>query len=278
MVKKKVIITVAPTGSVPGKQDNPYTPITPEEIADDVFKCYQLGAAIAHIHVRDQNGKPATNPELFARVKELITARCDIVLQFSTGARTGEGKSRGACIDLRPEMASLTTGSSNFARGVNLNPPELIEYLAEKMYVNGVVPEIEVFDISMVDNALFYLKKGILKPPLNFNLVFNVPGSMSGKPKNLLHIVELLPPGSTFTVTCIGKMQTDLLTMGVLLGGNVRVGLEDNLFYSYADNILGTNMMFVERMVRIIKELGREVATPEEAREMLKLGPRRFDR
>lgn len=273
-MKQKVIITVAPVGSVPTKKDNPHTPITPQEIAKDVIECYKLGASVAHIHARDKDGRPTTDKKIYREIKSLIERECNIIIQFSTGSRTGNHFERGACIDLKPEMASLSTGSSNFSDRVNINPPELIEYLAKKMYENGVVPEIEVFDISMIDNAKYYLKKGILKPPLNFNLVFNVPGSMSGNPKNLLHMVEILPENSTFSVTAIGRMQTDLITMGILLGGNIRVGLEDNLIYSYHDKTLGTNAMFVERAVRIIRELGREVAQPDEAREILQLGHR----
>lgn len=273
-MKQKVIITVAPVGSVPTKKDNPYTPITPQEIANDTLECFSLGASVAHIHARDNNARPTTDVNIFGEIKSLIEDKCNIVIQLSTGSRTGNLYERGSCIDLKPEMASLSTGSSNFSNGINENPPELIEYLAQKMYANGVVPEIEAFDISMVDNAVFYLKKGILKPPLNFNLVFNVPGSMSGTPKNLLHMVEILPQNSTFSVTTIGKMQTDLITMAVILGGNVRVGLEDNLYYSYPDRIMGSNKMFVERAARIIRELGREVATPDEARQILQLGPR----
>ncbi len=273
-MKRKVIITVAPVGSVPTKKDNPHTPITPAEIAGDVVACYRLGASVAHLHARDESGKATTDVNRYREIKDLIEKECNIVIQLSTGARTGSHFDRGACIDLKPEMASLSTGSSNFSNGVNTNPPDLIQYLAEKMYRNGVVPEIEAFDVSMVDNAKFFLKKGVLRPPLNFNLVFNVPGSMSGTPKNLLHMVEILPENCTFSVTAIGAVQTDLITMAVILGGNVRVGLEDNLVYSYADGVPGTNMMFVERAVRIIRELGREVADPDEARQMLQLGPR----
>lgn len=273
-MKQKVIITVAPVGSVPTKKDNPHTPITPREIAAAVVECRRLGASVAHIHARDDNGKATTDQAIYREIKGLIEKECDIIIQLSTGARTGNQFERGSCIEVKPEMASLSTGSSNFSDGVNVNPPELIEYLAARMYDNNVVPEIEAFDVSMVDNAIFLLKKGILRPPLNFNIVLNVPGSMSGSPKNLLHMVEILPPGSTFSVTAIGRMQTDLITMGVILGGNVRVGLEDNLLYSYEDGTLGSNAMFVERAVRIIRELGREVARPDEARKILQLGPR----
>ncbi|MDZ4165535.1 MAG: 3-keto-5-aminohexanoate cleavage protein [Smithellaceae bacterium] len=274
-MRRKVIITVAPVGSVPTKKDNPNTPITPREIVDDVVECCRLGASVAHIHARDDNGLATTDQARYGEIKGLIEKECGIIIQLSTGARTGNLFERGACLDLKPEMASLSTGSSNFSNGVNFNPPELIEYLAARMYDNGVVPEIEAFDISMVDNARFLLKRRVLRPPLNFNLVFHVPGSMSGSPKNLLHMVEILPPESTFSISAIGRMQTDLIAMGVILGGNVRVGLEDNLLYSYEDGTPGSNAMFVERAVRIIRELGREVATPDEARKILQLCAKR---
>lgn len=268
-MKNKVIITVAPTGNVPTKKDNPNVPITAQEIADDILACYQLGASVAHIHARDENGHPTADKDTFIKIQKLVRDRCDIITQFSTGARGGEGKGRGACLVGRPEMASLTTGSSNFRSRVNYNPPELIGYLAKKMYSNGIVPEIEIFDVSMINNALYLLQKGVLKKPLNFNLVLNVPGSIPGTPKNLLHMVELLPANCNFTVTGIGRMQTDLITMGILLGGNVRVGLEDTLVYSYKHNMPASNVMLVERIVKIIHTLDRDVATPDEARKTL---------
>lgn len=268
---RKVIITVAPTGNVPTKEDNPYVPVTPDEIAEDIYKCYLAGAAVAHIHARDENGKPTADPKVFEEIVRKVREKCDIIIQLSTGARAGKGKERGACIELKPEMASLATGSSNFPTAVNENPPELIEYLGKKMLENGVKPEIEAFDVAMITNVDYYIKKGVIKPPLHFNLVMNVPGSISGTPKNLLHMVELLPPGSTFTVTAVGKSHVDLIAMSIILGGHVRVGLEDVLLYSYEPKVPATNEMLVKRAVQIIKDLGREVATPEEARKILSL-------
>jgi len=268
---RKIIITIAPTGNVPTKKLNRHVPVSPQEITEDIFQCHKAGAAIAHIHTRDENGRPTTNPLITQDIMTRVKERCDIIIQLSTGARGGSGLERGACIDLKPDMASLATGSSNFSASVNSNSPELIEYLGKKMIENGVKPEIEAFDVAMITNIGYYLKKEAVKPPLHFNLVMNVPGSISGTPKNLLHMAELLPQGSTFTVTGIGRAHVDMITMGVLLGGNIRVGLEDLLVYSEETGELATNVMLVERAVRIVHALGHEVATVQEARSMLGL-------
>lgn len=266
MKSRKVIITVAPTGNIPTKELNPHTPITPREIVEDVERCYQAGASIAHLHARDGEGRPTTNREVFLEILEGITSSLPVITQVSTGARGGEQEDRGAPLDLNFEMASLSTGSSNFTDRVNANSPELIEYLAGKMHKQGIVPEIEVFDAAMVGNALYYLKKGVLKEPLHFNLVMHVPGSIQGTPKNLLYLRELLPPGATFTVTGIGSSHVAMITMGVLLGGHVRVGLEDVLTVKDRE---ATNELLVLQAVNIIEMLGHQVADPHQAREIL---------
>ncbi|MGE5630813.1 MAG: 3-keto-5-aminohexanoate cleavage protein [Caulobacteraceae bacterium] len=268
----KLIITVAPTGNVPTKALNPSTPETVDEIVADVLKCRELGAAVAHIHVRDAEGKPTCDRELYKQVLDKLAAKgCDIITQVSTGARGGGNSSewRGQMLDLNAEMASLSTGSSNFPNIVNANPFDLIKELADKMYSNNIKPEIEAFDLGMIDNARLLLKEGVLKGPLQFNLVMNVRGSAAGTPRNLLHMIESLPEGSTYTVSGIGPSQVTMLTMSMLLGGNTRTGLEDSLLY--AKGVPATNAMLVERVVRIAKEIGREIATPDEAREILGL-------
>lgn len=270
--KEKLIITIAPTGNVPTKELNPNTPITVEEIVEDIIKCRELGASVAHIHVRDKDGNPTSDREIYKEVLEELERRnCDVITQLSTGARGGGNtiEWRGQMLDLNAEMASLSTGSSNFPTQVNANSFEVIEALAEKMYENNIKPEIEAFDLGMIDNAKYLLKKGVLKAPLHFNLVMNVRGSVRGTPRNLLHMVESLPEGSTFTVSGIGQSQLPMLTMSILLGGHTRTGLEDTILYD--KDVMATNAMLVERIVRIAKELGREIATPEEAREILGL-------
>lgn len=269
-MNNKLIVTIAPTGNVPTKKDNPNVPITPDEIAESVYRCYQEGAAVAHIHARDKEGKPTADPEVFREIIEKIRAKCDIVIQISTGARGGTTmEERGAPIDLKPEMASLATGSSNFPNKVNSNPPELIEYLCKKMLENDVKPEIECFDLAMITNAEYLAKKGLLKTPMHFNLVMNVPGSIKGTPKNLFHMIEMLPRGSTFTVMGVGKAHLQMTALGLILGGNVRVGLEDVL--EYAPGVPATNEDLVKRIVRLARDYGREIATPDEAREILGL-------
>ena len=267
---EKLIITVALTGNVPTKEMNENTPVTVDEIVEDIIKCREAGASVAHIHVRDENEDPTCDRELFKEILDKLKERqCDIITQVSTGARGGGNtvEWRGQMLDLNAEMASLSTGSSNFASQVNANSFELIRELADRMYSNNIKPEIEAFDLGMIDNTHYLLKEGVLKEPLQFNLVMNVRGSVIGTPRNLLHMVESLPKGSTFTVSGIGPSQLPMTTMSILLGGHVRTGLEDTILYD--KGIKASNVMLVERVVRIAKELGREIATPDEARRIM---------
>lgn len=269
---EKLIITIAPTGNVPTKELNPHSPLTIDEIVEDIRKCHALGASIAHIHVRDENLMPTSDRELFKEVVDRLNQeKIWVIKQLSTGARGGANTIdwRGQMLDLNVEMASLATGSSNFANSVNANSPELIKALAEKMYDNNIKPEIEAFDVAMIHNAVKFAKKGILKGPLHFNLVMNVPGSIPGTPKNLMFMVDSLPPGSTWTVCGIGHSQVPIITMAILLGGHVRTGVEDVL--RMPDGSHATNELLVKRVVRIAKEMGREIATVDEARRILSL-------
>lgn len=196
----------------------------------------------------------------------------DVIRQVSTGARGGSANSadwRGQMLDLNVEMASLSTGSSNFPSSVNANSPELIQALAEKMRQNGIKPEIEVFDGAMLHNALHLNKKGVLKGPLHFNLVMNVPGSLPGTPRNLMYLVEGMPSDATWTVSGIGRSQVQMATMAIAMGGHVRTGIEDVVFFE--DKTPATNEALVQRIVNIAKATGREIATPDEARSLLSL-------
>lgn len=269
-MKNKVIITIAPLGNVPTKAMNPNVPITPDEIAEDIYRCYNAGASLAHLHARDGEGKPTTSSKVFGEIMEKVIAKCNVITQISTGARGGKTmEDRAEPLACNPEMASLATGSSNFVSSVNANSPDAIEFMAKRMLDSNIKPEIEAFDVAMIGNAEFLAKRGLLKEPLHLNMVMNVPGSIKGTPKNLLHMVESLPKGSTFTVCGIGKTHVDMITMGIILGGHVRVGLEDVL--DMGNGEVATNVALVERAVRIIRELGKEVATPEEARKILSL-------
>ncbi|RJQ61365.1 MAG: 3-keto-5-aminohexanoate cleavage protein [Desulfobacteraceae bacterium] len=267
---QKLIITLAMLGNVPTKKLNPSTPSTPTEICDVLEECCALGVTVAHIHARDEHEAPTHSRASYKAILDEIEARgIEVITQLSTGARGGENtvESRGQMLDLKCDMASLATGSSNFPSSVNHNSPQLIQEFARMMKKNGIKPEIEAFDTAMIDYARYLLGKGLLVEPAHFNLVLNVPGSIKGTPKNLLHMVESLPPGATWTVSAIGNSQVPMLAMAILMGGHARTGLEDVL--EYEKGVPATNRMLVERVVRLAKELGREIAGVEEARKIL---------
>jgi len=267
---EKLIITVAPTGNVPTRETNPFLPVTPDEIAEDVYRCYRAGAAVVHIHARDQNGKPTADPQVFKIIMEKVQQKCDVIIQLSTGARAGKtAAERGACIDLKPEMVSLATGSSNFARSVNYNPPDLIKDLAKRMAYNGVKPEVEVFDLSALEYAIYLADKGVLKKPMHINLVFDVPGSIRGTARNLFFLVENLPVDCTWSVTSIGRSHRQLSALALVLGGHVRTGIEDGPVIEEGKPV--SNVELVQRIATLASAYGREVATPAEARSMLGL-------
>ncbi|MCR4433011.1 MAG: 3-keto-5-aminohexanoate cleavage protein [Coprothermobacterota bacterium] len=268
---EKLIITVAVCGAEVTKKDNPNLPITPEEITQDVYNCYLQGASMVHLHVRDQDGNPTQNVEIFRRTIELIKSRCNIIIQISTGGAVGmTPEERAAPLVLRPEMASLTCGTVNFGTGVFWNPPDLIENFALRMKEMGIKPEIEVFEAGMINNALQLVKKGLVQPPLHFDFVMGVPGGITGNIRDLVYLVESIPPGSTWSVAGIGRFELPLAVAALIMGGHVRVGFEDNIFYSRGV-LAQSNAQLVERVVRIARELGREVATPDEARKILNL-------
>ena len=269
---EKLIVTVAPTGNVPTRAMTPSVPVTPEEIARDIVDCAAAGAAVAHIHVRDEEEKPAFARRYFEKIFELLDAAgCPVIRQISTGGRAGKTPAeRTEALSLRPEMASLTTGSTNFPNMAYVNEPAFVEQLAGTMKELDIKPELEIFDAAMVENAVRLYRKGYLREPLQFNLVLNIRGALPGTPRNLMFLVESLPPGSLWTVSAIGAAHVPLSTMAIAMGGHVRVGIEDNIYYD--KGVLATNVRLVERMVRIARAVGREVATPDEARAMLGLG------
>jgi 3-keto-5-aminohexanoate cleavage enzyme len=267
----KLIITVAPTGNVPTKDRAPALPVTPQEIADTASRCREAGASLVHIHARDQQGWPTLDPEVFSRIHELISSRTDLIVQISTGGRAGmDPEQRAAAVRLiGPEMASLTTGSMNFPDRVYENSFEVIEYLAKAMLESGTKPEMEVFEPGMIANALLLAKKDLARAPFHFDFVLGVPGSFPATPKNLLFLSESIPAGSTWTVAGAGRWQLPMAALAIVMGGHVRVGLEDNLYYRKGE--LATNQQLVSRVTRLAVELGRPVATPDEARQILGL-------
>src|SRR5690554_3342178 len=272
-LSNKVILTVAPTGAWPQKSDTPYIPITPEEIADDVYECWKAGASVAHIHVRDDEGKASMDYEKFEKAVTLIRERCDIVLNLTTSGGLGltDEIRMKPFVELRPEMASYDCGSMNWLHtSVFENSPSFLEKLGLKMQECDVKPEIEVFDAGMVYNALYYLKKGVLKAPLHFQFVLGAAGGMAATVENLVFLKSLIPEDSTWGALGIGKGHLPILYTALALGGHVRVGMEDNIFYA-PKQLAKSNAEFVERTKRIAAEIGKEIATPDEARKMLNL-------
>ena len=275
----KTIITVATTGAHPKKEDNPNVPMTPAEIAEDVYACWKAGAAVAHLHMRDDKGAGAMNKAKFRQTVELLRARhpdCDIVLNLTTSGALGvSDEDRMAHVEeLRPEMASYDCGSMNWLHsGVFLNPPPFLETLGKNLQSWGVKPEIEAFDPGMIANAAYYLKKGVLKAPLHFQFCMGCANGIPGTMKNLIFMKETMDelcPGSTWSCFGVGHSALTMLYGAVALGGHIRVGMEDNVMYAKGQ-LADSNVQFVERAVRVSREFGREVATPADAREILGL-------
>lgn len=267
---EKLIITLAPTGSIPKTKDNPNVPVTPEQIVECALRCEDEGAAIIHIHARDKEENASDEPEFFQQVVDRLEGRTNLIINISTGGRAGVGlESRTKRLEAGCEMASLTTGSVNFPRSAYINAPDLVDGLAQKMKELGIKPEIEVFDLSMINNAVSLLDRDLADAPLHFNFVMGLKGAMPARIEHLVHLLGFLPEGGTWLVSGVGAAQLPLSIHAVLMGGHVRVGLEDNIYYRKGE--LATNEMLVQRIVSLSRELGREVATPDEARKILGL-------
>ncbi len=269
-----LIVSVATTGSWPTKAQNPALPTTPEEIAADAVACRNAGAVIAHVHVRDDDGRVTCDPARYARVRELVEAAgCDVVLNLSTGGGAGitTDEERLAPVALGPEVASFDCGSLNFGDRVFVNSPGFLRELAVRMTAHGVRPEIECFEPGHVWNALRLIDEGLLEPPFWFQFVLGVRGGSPPTVKQLLHLVEMLPSGALWSVCGIGRAQLPLALAAIAMGGHVRTGLEDNLWYRKGEP--ATNPQLVSRLARIAAEAGRPLATPTQVRAALGLPP-----
>lgn len=269
---EKLIITVALTGAETSKDANPALPVTPEEIAEEAMRCCQAGASIVHIHARNPDGSSTQDAGVFAEIISRIKAKCDVIIQVSTGGAVGMSPhERLQPVGLKPDMATLSAGSVNFGSGLFVNTMENIKTFAQAIADNGVKPEIEVFDSGMVQNALTLVREDLLSLPLHFDFVLGVPGAMPGTPEALMYLRSLLPAGCTWTVAGIGRAELSLGAMAIILGGHVRVGFEDNIYYKKGQ-LAKSNEELVRRIVRLADELGREIASPAEARKILNIG------
>lgn len=271
---EKLIISAAVTGSRNTKDVSPYIPITPEEIAQSCIECWRAGASIAHIHVRDLKTKLGTQDyDLYKRVVDPVREQTDLILSLTTSGIAGRNlphEDRLIPLAFKPELASFDAGSINLGEGVFSNPPDFLDVAAARMIQSGVKPEIEVFDLGMAVTALNMNKRGQLESPMYFQFVMGTPWGAPGTPKALLHLLEHIPEESAWSVIGIGKSHLPMSLMALIMGGHIRVGMEDNVYYErgvFAKN----NAVFVERIARFAKEYGREVASPEEARTILGL-------
>jgi uncharacterized protein (DUF849 family) len=275
-----LVVNAALTGMIPTKDDNPNVPLTPDEIAEDAARCRAAGAAIVHLHARDEGGRPTWRADVYAEIIRKVRERCpDVIVCVSTSGRLWNELERRAEVleldgDLKPEMASLTLGSLNFPKQASVTEPEMIGALAKHMRERSVVPELEIFDFGMVDYATFLIDRGVLASPHYFNLLLGSLGTLSASPLNLALLARALPPGATWAAAGIGRFQFPMNALAITMGGHVRVGLEDNLWMDERREQPASNVALVERLVTLARASEREIATPEQARQLIGLPAR----
>ncbi len=273
---RPVIFAVAITGSIPRKKDNPAVPVTPEEQIESTHEAYEAGAALAHIHVRNPDETSSSDPALFARIQEGLRKHCpDMIQQFSTGGRGRDPAQRGSSLSLRPDMASLATGSVNFKTIVYENVPALVDDLAKAMIDYEIKPEIEIFDLAMLYNAANLVERGLLKPPAHVQFVLGIPNALPPRRKVVEFMLSELDeflPGATWTAAGIGRHQLEMARLSLELGGHVRTGLEDNIKLD-RHTLAPSNAALVKQCIALCEETDTRPATPAEARAMLGLRP-----
>lgn len=280
-LSRKRIITVAVTGAWPTRADNPNLPVTPQEIADDVYACWKAGAAIAHIHVRNDDGTPSTALERYRETVDLIRAKrdCDICINITSSGGTLGGGSTAEddearirpIRELRPELCSYDCGTLNWQhRTIFENHPRFLETLGRATQELQVKPEIEIFDAGMLYTAMHYMKAGILRAPCHFQLILGAAGGTAATVENLVYLKNLIPEGSSWAAAGIGRGHLPMMLATIALGGHLRIGMEDNVFY-HKGVPADSNAQFVARARRLLAEADLEAATPDEARQILGL-------
>ncbi|MFX0012205.1 MAG: 3-keto-5-aminohexanoate cleavage protein [Candidatus Hermodarchaeota archaeon] len=272
---EKLIITAAICGAEVTKEHNPNIPYTVREISIEAEKAFLAGASIIHLHVREEDGTPTQDLERFQACLNEIKKRCpDLIVLPSTGGAIGmsnEERLQPLFMNPTPEMATLDMGTMNFGGdAIFVNTENTIISFAKEMNSRGIKPELECFDKGMIDMTLRLQKKGYLKEPMHFNFMMGVEGGMAATTQNLLFLIDSIPKGSTFCVGGIGKNEFPMVTLSIALGGHARVGFEDNIFLSKGV-LAKSNSELVEKVVRISQELGRDIASPYEARFILGL-------
>jgi 3-keto-5-aminohexanoate cleavage enzyme len=270
-----MIITAALVGAETTREQTPYLPISAEQIGEEAQRCRESGAAMVHLHVRNPDGTPSQSPELFSAAIRQIRSRCDVLIQTSTGGAVGMGvDERCGPLTLRgpekPDMATLTTGTLNFGEDVFWNPRPLVRDIARRIKAAGIRPEIECFDAGMIDEALYLAREGLIELPAHFDFVLGVPGGLGARVEALRFLVASLPEGCTWTVAGMARHQLSFVETAAESGGNARVGLEDNIYLSKGRLAKGSYEL-VQEAARRARAKGRKLATPQEARAMLRL-------
>lgn len=269
-----VIITAAITGALPRKKDNPAVPVTPQEQIESTHAAFEAGAALVHVHVRNPDESPSSAPELFARVQEGVRKHCPgMIIQFSTGGRGREQAARGAMLALRPDMASLATGSVNFPASIYENPPDFVEGLASTMQALGIKPEIEVFDLAMLYNALQLARKGLIQSPLHVQFVLGIQNALPARREVfdfLRSELQALMPDATWVAAGVGRHQWEVNQWCLETGGHCRTGLEDSLRFD-SSRLATSNADLVGRIADACEAYGRHPASAAEARQLLGL-------
>jgi len=273
-MNQPVVIAVAITGSVPRKKDTPAVPVAPPEQIESTHQAFEAGASLVHIHVRNADESSGSDPDKFAEVQAGVRKHCPgMIVQFSTGGRGREASERGAMLHLKPDMASLATGSVNFAKIIYENPPDFIDSLAGRMIELDIKPECEIFDLAMLYNAADLVKRGLLKAPAHVQFVMGIRGAMPARRpvlEFLLAEMKAVLPGATWTAAGIARHQLEVAKWALELGGHCRTGLEDNIRYDDT-RLAKSNAELVEKLVAECSALGRRPATPAEARSLLGL-------
>ena len=274
MASPPAILTAAICGAETTREQTPYLPITAEELAAEAERCAAAGASVIHLHVRKDDGTPTQDRVLFDRAIRAIRARCDVIVQTSTGGAVGmSAEDRAQPLDCDPEMATLNAGSLNFGDDVFLNPFPMVREFARRMRERGIVPELECYDVGHVESCAMLAKEGVIELPAHFDFVLGVRGGLAASEDNLRFLLTKLPPGCSFSVAAIGRHQLPMAELSLRLGGHARCGLEDNIYLSKGILAKGS-FELVAQLAQFARAAGRAVATPAQARELLRIRAR----
>ncbi len=267
----KMVITCALTGAETTKKQCPALPVTPEELASSAEECRRAGAAIVHLHARNDDGSPTADVKVFKKAIELIRKKTDVVVEITTGGAVGMSpEERIAPVALGPDMASLDCGTVNFGNDYIVNTLPIMRQFASEMNRHKVHPTLECFDVSHVQSSHLLIKEGLLKPPFHYGFVMQVPAALSLSPKTLSYMTDQMPPDSRFTVMGIGRAHIPGICLAAASGGWIRVGFEDNIYYAKG-RLAASNAEFVERAVRLSREAQLEIAEPGDVRRFFGL-------